>query len=519
MSMGLYGWACLLLTAGAVPPEPCYLNQRSFQIPIRVQPERKDDIKGLELYVSLDNGQSWQASARALPDQAAFNYAAARDGHYLFTVVVLDKKTGLPEPRDVMTAPIGQHIVVDTIKPDVRLLKAERQAEEIVVKWSAHEENPDWATLNLEYRPADAPDSVWVRVGVLPGETGETKVPARGPGAVALRLTLKDKAENVGVAETTVPAAAGAAATAAGGQTAAPWGGSGVQPTTLSTSGAPAGSGGPPDNLPPPPREQSPPPGLGGPSSTGSAIGTSTTPGAFPGGAPPAGGERGKLPALRIVNKPQVKLDFDVSRFGPSGLGGVDVYVTQDEGANWEKAQGDVAPTLASPPEAGRPGPVHGSLSLPLPREGVVYGFYLVVKSKAGLGKAPPQRGDLPHIRVERDTKLPDAKLYGPELDPTNPGCLVMIWQAADKNLTDKPVSLEWAERREGPWDFIGEPQLANTGRYSWKVPEHAPAKVYLRLSVRDQAGNVAVAQTNEPILIDLVVPELEKVDVSVNSR
>src|SRR5579859_4094192 len=65
MSMGLYGWACLLLTAGAAPPEPCYLNQRSFQIPIRVQPERKDDIKGLELYVSTDNGQSWHPSTKA----------------------------------------------------------------------------------------------------------------------------------------------------------------------------------------------------------------------------------------------------------------------------------------------------------------------------------------------------------------------------------------------------------------------------------------------------------------------
>jgi hypothetical protein len=220
-----------------------------------------------------------------------------------------------------------------------------------------------------------------------------------------------------------------------------------------------------------------------------------------------------------MVNKPQVKLDFDVARFGPSGLGGVDVYVTQDEGANWEKAQGDVAPTLASPPAPGRPGPVHGSITLPLPREGVVYGFYLVVKSKAGLGKAPPKNGDSPHIRVERDTKLPDAKLYGPELDPSHAGCLMMIWQATDKNLAEKPVSLEWSEKREGPWDFIGEPQLGNTGRYSWKVPEHAPAKVYLRLTVRDQAGNVAIAQTSEPILIDLVVPELEKVDVSVSAR
>jgi hypothetical protein len=508
MNIGLCGWACLVLTAGAVPPEPFHLNQRAFQIPIRVQPERKDDVKGLELYVSTDNGQTWALNAKAAPDQSAFNYTAPKDGHYLFTVVVIDKKTGQSEPRDVMTAPVGQHIVVDTLKPDVHLVKAERQGDEIAVKWSAHEDNPEWSTLRLEYRPADAPESAWVPVGTLPGEGGEAKIPARGPGAVAVRLTLKDKAENVGLAETTVPALAGAATAVSpsGPPTATAWSGSSVQPTTLSTNNTPPG---PPDNLPPPPKEQS---------GTSSAIGSSA-PGAFPSGASSGGSERGKLPGLRIVNKPQVKLDFDVSRFGPSGLGGVDVYLTQDEGANWEKAQSDAPAVLPSPAEPGRPGPVHGSITLPLPREGVVYGFYLVVKSKAGLGKAPPTRGDLPHIRVERDTKLPDAKLYSPELDPANPGCLMMIWQAADKNLTEKPVSIEWAERREGPWEYIGEAQMANAGRFSWKVPANAPAKVYLRLSVRDQAGNVAVAQTGEPILIDLIVPELDKVDVSVSSR
>jgi hypothetical protein len=514
MNLGLCGWACLVLSAGAVPPDPFYLNQRAFQIPIRVQAERKDDVKGLELYVSTDNGQSWQLSAKAAPDQAAFSYAATRDGHYLFTVVVLDKKTGQPEPSNVMTAPVGQHIVVDTIRPDVRILKAERQGEGIVVKWSAHDDNPDWATLRLEYRPADASESAWTAVGAMPGATGETIVPAHGPGAVAIRLSLKDRADNAGLAEQTVPAAAGAATAISppAMTTATAYSGPSVQAANLTNSTLPP-AGGPPDSVPPPKEP------AGTPSPIGSSMPATFPAGSSSAGMSSAGSEHGKLPSLRLVNKPQVKLDFDVTRFGPSGLGGVDVYVTQDEGANWEKAQSDVAPALSGPAEPGRPGPVHGSLTLPLPREGVVYGFYLVVKSKAGLGKAPPTRGDLPHIRVERDTKLPDAKLYSPEPDSAHSDCLVMVWQASDKNLTEKPISLEWAERREGPWDFIGEPQLANTGRLSWKVPANAPAKVFLRLKVRDQAGNEAVAQTSEPILIDLIVPELGPVDVSVGVR
>ncbi len=41
------------------------------------------------------------------------------------------------------------------------------------------------------------------------------------------------------------------------------------------------------------------------------------------------------------------------------------------------------------------------------------------------------------------------------------------------------------------------------------------PPKVYLKLSVSDTAGNVAVAETSEPVLIDLVKPEVGPVTVS----
>ena len=67
-----------------------------------------------------------------------------------------------------------------------------------------------------------------------------------------------------------------------------------------------------------------------------------------------------------------------------------------------------------------------------------------------------------------------------------------------------------------GPWDYIGEPQLPNTGAqlpnttgsYEWRVPKNVPVRVYLRLTVRDAAGNVSVAQTNAPQLVDFARPE-----------
>jgi hypothetical protein len=226
---------------------------------------------------------------------------------------------------------------------------------------------------------------------------------------------------------------------------------------------------------------------------------------------PPA---RGALAPLQIVNKRQVKLDFEVNKFGPSGLGGVDVWVTTDDGQTWEKMPGD--PNLVLPAgDLREAGPVKGSVTVPLAREATIYGFSLVVKSRAGLGKAPPQRGDQPQLRVELDATMPEAELYSPQADPARRDTLLLTWKAQDRNLAPEPITLEWADRRDGPWQPIGPSQLPNTGRFSWQVPASVPPSVFLRLSVRDIAGNVAVAQTSEPILVDLAVPEVSAISLS----
>jgi hypothetical protein len=83
---------------------------------------------------------------------------------------------------------------------------------------------------------------------------------------------------------------------------------------------------------------------------------------------------------------------------------------------------------------------------------------------------------------------------------------LELRWTASDRNLLDKPISLAWSARPEGPWRTIAD-KLANTGSYRWTVPGAVPAKVYLKLTVRDAAGNVSEAKSDLPVLIDLAVP------------
>src|SRR5262249_20139811 len=327
------------------------------------------------------------------------------------------------------------------------------------------------------------------------------------PGDVTLRLSLKDLAGNEGSVEKVVPA--------------------GRVDRALLTTGAVE----PPvpvrDDRPAPtetrPTDPPAPGGQGGPAPA--AIGKSTAATPAPAAAPPPGSAasaaaatagggspmptRGALPPLQITNKRQAKLGFEVTRFGPSGLGGVDVYITTDEGATWEKAPADPNVTLPVSPEVKGAGPLRGSVTVNLPRDGVIYGFCLVVKSRAGLGKPPPRPGDAPQLRIEVDSTSPTAELYAPQADPGRRDALILAWKAEDRNLDSNPVSLEWAPKREGPWEFIGEPKLPNTGRYTWTVPDRIPPKVFLKLTVRDSAGNVAVAQTGEPVLIDLTVPEI----------
>ena len=130
----------------------------------------------------------------------------------------------------------------------------------------------------------------------------------------------------------------------------------------------------------------------------------------------------------------------------------------------------------------------------------------LVVKNRAGLGKKP-RPGDVPEIRIEIDTTLPDAKLYEPSADPQHADQVLLRWIATDKNLTAAPISLEYAEKADGPWQPIAT-DLENSGRYSWKVGPAVPVQVYLRVKVRDKAGNESVGVTRQPQYIDFTEPE-----------
>jgi hypothetical protein len=211
---------------------------------------------------------------------------------------------------------------------------------------------------------------------------------------------------------------------------------------------------------------------------------------------------------IHITNNRRVSWEYEVSKFGPSGVGSVELYMTRDDGMTWTPLHGEHQPLTAAKDSA--PGVLRRVLTVTLPEVDGVYGFYLEAKSGAGQSKGRPQKGTtVPQLRVKLDTKPPEARLFKPIPDPGVKDALLLTWKAFDENLAAKPVSIEWAERPTGPWEHIGAAQMANTGSYSWHVPANMPSEVYLRLTVRDLAGNVAVAETDRPQTIDFAVPEV----------
>jgi hypothetical protein len=544
MSPGTLTLAMLTLTLGANPSDDVvYLNSRNIQIPIFIQADKRDKIKELLLFTSTDQGATWNQVAVATPDKDSFVFYAPSDGLYWFNFTVVDAQ-GKRVP-DIYQTPPRQKVLVDTVKPNIRLTTAERQGDEIAVGWEIQELNPDHSSLKLEYRTTDAAQWAWTAVNAAGALTGQARFRPASNAAVSVRLQMLDQAKNLGSAQTDIPAKAVQALPTAVPISAVP-GPSNTGPasaanpgssySTVGASTVPNSAWGPAANTTPvlsPPSmasgERVPPvqpaslsqadsrnlpertlPVQAAPSGNGYSLETAarfTTPaGSYSSSSPPAAGARWPVTAivpLQLTNNPQVSLEYQISRTGPSGVGSVELYLTEDDGRTWRRYADD--PDLTSP------------ITATLPGEGV-FGLRLIVTSKAGLGHRPPQSGDLPQMRVEVDTTPPVVKLFYPQADAHRREVLVLTWTASDRNLAPNPITLQWAERPDSTWHTIAA-DLTNSGRYTWQLTPNLPYRVYLRVIARDSAGNTGIDETSEPVLIDLHEPEGQLIGITGTVR
>ena len=194
----------------------------------------------------------------------------------------------------------------------------------------------------------------------------------------------------------------------------------------------------------------------------------------------------------RWVNSLTFDVDYDLQTVGPWGVSKVELFATRDGGASWTNFGAD--PDNRSP------------MRVAVPAAGV-YGFRLVVNGANGAPAATPNAGEQPELVIGVDMTEPQAELQPAELGQGNlADHLIIRWSATDENLDARPVGLFYANNPEGPWSTVAT-DIDNNGQYAWRLLQQVPERLFLRLEVRDKAGNVAIRQSPAPVALNLPQP------------
>jgi hypothetical protein len=530
----------------AQPPGADYhtMKSRNIAIPIEYKKDRKS-IRHVLLYVARNGENTWYQEGIVTPDKDEFVYIAKDDGVYWFKMVIEDLK-GNKDPADLTRDPPDLKMLIDTSAPQIRVTNAKRNGEEIVVEWAVEEKFINDAETKVHFRATNNPKGYWQEVTLPANSRTGVKFPSGSVDGITVKISAADIAGNRTEITRDFPAInAGNTSTSLSPPAVppvTPSGGTGtiIPPPTDLIPAAPGGSGtgpiAPPAIPSTPPISAQPivpvtppqPPVTGNtnpvvqplpiidPKAAPPAVALPTQ-----GGTTPAGNWNTATPPTvevtraQVISFPRFDLGFDVEQRGPSGISRVDLWVTRDEGKTWHKwSQHD-----------GKGGAVRVVLDV---RENSQlegrYGFRLVPVSGAGLSEREPVPGDVPDMAVVLDVTPPQLDLFPPISDPNAQDTLVLQWKATDRNFGEEPITLEWSASPTGPWKPVAtagnEPivqasattapvarKLANTGQYAWRIPAGVPARVYLKATARDAAGNVKEIVTREPILVDLTRP------------
>jgi hypothetical protein len=461
-----------------VLPQLIATRQAVFSIPFRVAASSDPAWQPVEaqLYVSTDRGAHWRLYTRAPAAERRFTFRAGGDGEYWFAICTADR-SGQVRPATIESP--GLRVLVDT-KPPVLKIAAQPSGDgRVTVRWEIDELNLKPNSLTIVYRPS--PIEPWRALPIDPQKQDTPEALTRGevtfwpkPGSreIPIRAAVSDTAGNTAVADAQVRLNELANPRSSQSQRFGRPTGDGGPALTAESNDAVTVAGKPAIG-----RKY---PGPRGDCPNFRASENGTVPFTFPG--LPAG-ER-----PRMVNSRTFDLEYEVDSVGPSGIGRVELWGTTDGGQSWRRFT--AVNDRRSP------------LRVNVPDEGL-YGFRVVVINGSGFGAKPPAAGDSPDLWIGVDLTKPTARIVSAQQGvESESGQLIISWQADDKLLAARPISLSFSPTRGGPWTPIAA-GLENTGRYAWPIDNRTPPTLFLRLEVRDEAGNVAVHESSEPLAID----------------
>ncbi|HTN77819.1 MAG TPA: hypothetical protein VL096_21320 [Pirellulaceae bacterium] len=515
------------------PPSPAPLatRQTTFSIPFSIA--AKTGTVEVQLHVSHDRGATWAIHSRQRPEAGQFFFRAAEDGEYWFASRLVDAQgRGALAPGERPQPEL--RVRVDTAPPQADLAARIGPSGEVIATFSASDGDLVVESVQLEYQPAgeqhwqpvvlDA-SKIKSTLGKISGEA--SWFPKTSQRAIGLRVIARDGASNSTVLNRGVYLPSGPKkSTTDAPRSPAPIDADPFRRDEVSTSSKPAqpwpsdatstpvASATTPESRDPfrpvqsvsapvaPPvadRVPSTPATseIARPSSTPPSIPFTNPSSVAPMSAPPAPTESehvglppGEQP--HFTKQKRFKLDYDSSDVPAEQVADVELWGTHDAGKTWLKWGTD--PDRQSPFE------------VEVEREGV-FGFRIVVVHKNGLAGLTPRAGDAADIWISVDGTVPTAKFgsvaFGKGI---NAGQVDIQWSASDTWLTSRPVTLSYATAPEGPWSVIAA-GLANTGQFFWRVEPSVPRKVYLKLDVRDDAGNLTEDRLPEPLELEGLIP------------
>ena len=495
----------------AALPEPILTHQTLFSIPFTLPPAGDPALDPVEvrLYASNDVGATWVISGHVEPKARSFTFQAPRDGEYWFVIRTVDRQ-GRIHPEKAEGPEL--RVLVDTQPPRLELSAMRSPKGDILVRWAAFDPllKPD--SLKLDYQQAGDPS--WPQVAAMLPTSDPTKSSYNGEvsfrpartGPLTIRGQISDRAGNTATATATVvadspsdPFPGNGGATPGG----TPWPADGSGPSLTAPTGSGAIHTAPSSN----PNLASNPwssagtsvlnagPAMAAPTgpvesrvnpAVASRVGPGDVASAFADRLP-----RGERPYM--VNSHKFALEYEVESVGSSGISKIEIWGTRDGGRNWQSY--GVEPNTRGP------------LKVAVDGEGL-YGFRITVQDGNGFGGQPPRAGDLPELWVGVDLTKPNVKLAGVDLgNGTHAGELQIRWEATDMMLAARPITILFSEHPGGPWSTIAA-GLENTGSFVWRFDNRVPDRIHLRLEARDEAGNIGVFETAEPVSLNPSRPQ-----------
>ena len=451
-----------------------YTKEPRFRIPYHSDPAELQRLaaREIQLFVSTDRGLSWRLAQSVPPTTGKFAYEAPGHGEYWVAVRTLDGQNRLHPAGTSMTA--GLKVAVDS-EPPALTLALDRTGNQVRLTWRASDPHLDPATLKLEFKQPGF--DAWQPVHVIAQANGQTAWSAPASGTVAVRGSIADRAGNSHEAQADLRISeTGYAPRPSNPELEGPIA---RQPVEATSKGVPLHiasdrSGGIPGQT---------------------AIGKGSLPAESPTGTATAS-------TRKLVNTRAFNLGYEVEEVGPSGVGSVEFFITEDGGQKWFRYGTD--PDLKSP------------FRIDVPGEGT-YGFRVRVRSGVGLAAEPPRAGEPAAVVVVVD-ETPPVVTLGPPTQSTSPDSptVSIRWKVEDENpATAKAIDLDYATSDKGPWTPIAR-GLDDQGGYEWAAESISAAKLFVRLTARDAAGNSGEAITAEPVVVDLTLPTARITEIDV---